>query len=91
MDVLPQFCVVVLLVVVVVATVTDLLQPSVPWLHLNLSIATLFVLTGGPPQKCSLVALKLEQIVKQTETNRQTNWNKSIDQLEQIVKRTGTI
>jgi hypothetical protein len=69
MDVLPQFCVVVQLVVVV-ATVTDLLQPSVPWLQLNFSITTLFVLTGGPPHKCSLVALKLEQIVKQTGTNR---------------------
>jgi hypothetical protein len=68
MDVLPQFCVVVQLVVVV-ATVTNLLQPSVPWLHLNLSITMLFVLTRGPPHKRSLVALKLEQIVKQTGTN----------------------
>jgi hypothetical protein len=58
MDVLPQFCVVVQLVVVV-ATVTDLLQPSVPWLHLNLSITMLFVPTGGPPHKCSLVALRV--------------------------------
>jgi hypothetical protein len=68
MDVLPQFCVVVQLVAVI-ATVTDLLQPSVPWLHLNLSITMLFFLTGGPPHKCCLVALKLEQIVKQTGTN----------------------
>ena len=37
---------VVALAVVVVAIVSDLLQRGLPWLHLNLSIATLFVPTG---------------------------------------------
>jgi len=37
---------VVALVVVVVAIVSDLWQRGLPWLHLNLSIATLFVPTG---------------------------------------------
>ena len=37
---------VVALVVVVVAIVSDLLQRGLPWLHLNLSIAMLFVPTG---------------------------------------------
>jgi len=45
MYVLPQNFVVAL-VVVVVAIVPDLLQRGLPWLHLNLSIVTLFVPTG---------------------------------------------
>ena len=48
MHVLPQNQKVAL-VIVVVAFVKDLWQRVLSWLHLNLSIATLFVPTGGPP------------------------------------------